>query len=237
MTEQAGIGPAGSMHYRSFVGAPERYDLAGAGQFMLLVQLGLREHHTVLDVGCGSLRAGRLLIPYLLPDRYYGIEPEAWLVEQGIEQEVGVETRDRKHPTFAHRADFDLTCFGRTFDFVIAHSVFSHAAPEQIRSCLRSARHALAPTGMFAFTFAPGTTDYDGDDWVYPGLVTYRRPTLAAMAGDAGLRIVFLEWAHWANQRWGVVVHADAPPDLVPSSIVRPPRWRRGLRRLIGGGR
>jgi SAM-dependent methyltransferase len=56
----------------------------GATQFRLLTTLGLREHHSLLDFGCGSLRAGRLLIPYLLPGRYYGLEPNRCLIEDGI---------------------------------------------------------------------------------------------------------------------------------------------------------
>lgn len=67
---------AGDRHYRAFVGPLDRYDLLGAGQMALLYLLGLREHHRVLDFGCGSLRLGRLLIPYLRPGRYFGIEPE-----------------------------------------------------------------------------------------------------------------------------------------------------------------
>jgi len=57
------------------VGPDADYDLLRALQFRLLCALGLREHHSVLDVGCGSLRAGRLPITYLAPGRYFGIEP------------------------------------------------------------------------------------------------------------------------------------------------------------------
>ena len=59
--------PPGARHYAAYVGPPEQYDFMGATQFRLLTTLGLREHHSVLDFGCGSLRAGRLLIPYLAP--------------------------------------------------------------------------------------------------------------------------------------------------------------------------
>lgn len=59
----------GSENRRAYIGPPTQFDFMGATQFNLLTRLGLREDHTVLDIGCGSLRAGRLLIPYLLPDR------------------------------------------------------------------------------------------------------------------------------------------------------------------------
>ena len=60
--------------------------------------LGLREHHSVLDFGCGSLRAGRLLIPYLLEGRYYGLEPNRWLIEDAMEHELGGALIDLKRP-------------------------------------------------------------------------------------------------------------------------------------------
>ena len=61
----------------------------GATQFRLLCTLGLRECHTVLDFGCGSLRAGRLLLPYLSPGNHYGLEPNRWLIEDAIERQLG----------------------------------------------------------------------------------------------------------------------------------------------------
>src|SRR5438128_572554 len=51
------------------------HDLAAAFQFNLLTRLGLREEDYLLDIGCGALRAGRLFITYLLPGRYFGVEP------------------------------------------------------------------------------------------------------------------------------------------------------------------
>jgi hypothetical protein len=65
-----GLNP-GDPHYRAFVGPPEDYDLVAAMCFGLLTSLGLRGRHRVLDVGCGSLRLGRLLIPYLNADNYH----------------------------------------------------------------------------------------------------------------------------------------------------------------------
>jgi hypothetical protein len=68
---------SGSQHHMAYVGPPTQYDAMAATQFRLLTTLGLREHHRLLDFGGGSLRAGRLLIPYLQPGNYYGIEPRA----------------------------------------------------------------------------------------------------------------------------------------------------------------
>jgi hypothetical protein len=75
----------------------------GGLQFTLLFQAGLRETHRLLDVGCGSLRGGRLFIPYLRAGHYYGVEPNEWLVEEGIANELGAEILTVKRPTSTSR--------------------------------------------------------------------------------------------------------------------------------------
>src|ERR1700730_7403932 len=84
-TWEAGLALAGrSRHYQAYVGPPSQFDFMGATQFRLLTSLGLREHHSVLDFGCRSLREGRLLIPYLLPGRYYGLNPTTGLLKMEL---------------------------------------------------------------------------------------------------------------------------------------------------------
>jgi len=99
MTWARGLKP-GDLHYRAYVGPPDRYDLVAAMTFNLLTTLGLRQHHALLDVGCGSLRIGRLLIPYLNKDKYVGIEPNEWLVREGIRNEIGETLVPIKRPKF-----------------------------------------------------------------------------------------------------------------------------------------
>ena len=99
--EHLGLGlKPGDPHYRAYVGPPEDYDLIAAMTFNLLTTLGLRQHHSLLDIGCGSLRIARLLIPYLNRGKYFGVEPNQWLVEEGIRREVGESLVEIKHPTF-----------------------------------------------------------------------------------------------------------------------------------------
>ena len=50
--EDLGVGlKPGDSHYRAYVGPPEDYDLIAAMTFNLLTTLGLRQHHSLLDVG------------------------------------------------------------------------------------------------------------------------------------------------------------------------------------------
>lgn len=209
--------------HRKFVGPPEKYDLASAGQFSLLTALGLREEHTLLDIGCGSLRGGRLLIAYLKPGKYFGIEPEQWLIDQGIETELGKDLVRLKQPSFSNDVNFTLTTFGRKFDYMLAQSIFSHATQAQIRRCLSQVKLALEPTGVFAATFFPGETNYEGTEWVYPGCVYYTFEYFSKLAADEGLICRPLNWTHTNQQKWVAITHrenSDRLPDVADAARI-----------------
>jgi SAM-dependent methyltransferase len=181
--------------HRAFVGPAEHYDVAGASQFNLLTLLGLREHHTLLDIGCGSLRAGRLFLIYLQPGCYYAIEPQRWLVESAL-AEIGRELIQIKRPVFDHGDGFRLDTFGRTFDYLLASSVFSHAAQLQIRTCLQQARGVMTPESLLLASFFPGATSYDGDSWTYPAPVTYTFERMAELAEEQQLDMEQVDWPY-----------------------------------------
>lgn len=197
--------PIGSHHYRAYVGPPEKYDLVGAMQFNLLTHLGLREFHYLLDVGCGSLRAGRLFIPYLLSGHYYGIEPQSWLVDEGLTQELGREILQIKRPVFSHDSNFNCHAFNQKFDFAVAQSIFSHASKSQIHQCLAEVSQTLQPTGVLAATFVAGKEDYQGERWVYPECVTYTLKQMKEIASAHNLKADTIDWPHPNGQTWLII--------------------------------
>lgn len=199
----------GDRHYRAFVSHPDNYDIVAALQFTLLTALGLREHHYLLDIGCGSLRGGRLFIPYLLPNHYFGIEPEAWLVEDGIKNELGDSIIAIKKPSFAHDRSFNLEIFGRKFDFLLAQSIFSHASAAQIRACVASARKVMEPNAIFVANFVESNVNYEGDEWVYPGGSYYTMDFMRSLIAEQGLTCVPIQWPHPVGLRWIVIVHPE----------------------------
>lgn len=195
--------------YRGFVGPSEKYDLISATQFNLLTFLDLREDHYLLDIGCGSLRAGKLFIPFLLPGRYHGIEPEQWLINKGIMNELGKDILGIKKPAFSNNDNFTLSVFNKKFDYILAHSIFSHASERQISRCLSEARKVMRPTSLFIATFAKGDDDYSGDEWVYPGFVMYTEDHMRALFEEQGLASIILSWPHPEFQVWIVAALRD----------------------------
>ena len=213
----------GDPEYRAFVGPFEQYDVMGATQFSLLYSLGIRQHHRLLDVGCGSLRAGRLFITYLEPGNYTGVEPNTWLVEDAIAYQTGQSLIDVKEPVFSNNDGFDFSDLGM-FDFVVAQSIASHAGPSLVATMLTSIRSVLAPTGLAAVTFIhadpedgnvahvePGDTSWP--DWLYPGCFSYRIEVVESLLRDADLIGCILPWFHPRQTWWLLAGSPEAMPD------------------------
>lgn len=188
-------------NHRSYVGPERQYDLLGASQFRLLCALGLRSHHRVLDFGCGSLRAGRLLIPYLDRSRYFGIDPNRWLIDTGIDQELGRDMVELKRPAFDTNAEFRIDVFDQRFDFVLAQSIFSHTGRDLLARALAGFSKQLAPRGLIAATFLIGS-DIDASGWIYPKCSTYSPKTINALARHCGLQAMPVPWFHPRQSWW-----------------------------------
>src|SRR6476469_8105886 len=159
--ENLGLGlKPGDPHYRAYVVPAEDYDLIAAMTFNLLTTLGLRQHHSLLDIGCGSLRIGRLLIPYLNQGKYVGVEPNEWLVDEGIRRELGETLVQIKHPIFFFSDSPDTISEAKiAFDFAVAQSIFSHCGLDLIKGWLAAISRSLAQNGAFIATFLIGEED------------------------------------------------------------------------------
>lgn len=220
---------AGDRDYRAFVGPPERYDVIAAMTFNLLTTMGLREHHHVLDIGCGSLRVGRLLIPYLQPGHYTGIEPNQWLVEEGIARETGADLIAIKRPRLLFADTAAGLAVAEQFDYVFAQSIFSHCGLDLIERWLREVHERLRPDGLFLATFFPGAQDSDIRGWSYPANVRYRLGTFAALAAEVGFRFRLLDWAHPAQQ-WVLLSKLGSGVTWLDEAA--PPSWNRMMERF-----
>ncbi len=208
---------AGDPHYQAYVGPPGQYDIMGATQFRLLTSLGLRASHRLLDFGCGSLRAGRLLIPYLDEGRYFGIDPNQWLIDEGIRKEIGGDLVRIKKPRFANGDDFSTDLFGVSFDFIVAQSIFSHTGRDLLEKALRNFRSSLADGGLVAATFYEDRRDFEGEGWIYPHCVRYRPSTIRRMVRDAGMVAGRIPWHH-PRQVWYLMAKRSA---CLPSRSAR----------------
>ncbi len=117
------------------------------GQLQLdyLVNAGLLSTHKLLDLGCGALRTGAKLIPYLEPSNYYGIDADLRRLDAGYNQELGQLGLRKRSPrkNLFHSQMFN---HGRlengSIDVGICFSVLPELPPHYIRILLeRSYRY------------------------------------------------------------------------------------------------
>jgi len=229
--ENLGLGlKPGDPQYRAYVGPPEDYDLIAAMTFNLLTTLGLRQYHSVLDVGCGSLRIGRLLIPYLNRGKYFGVEPNEWLVAEGIRRELGDTLVQIKRPIFFFSDSPETIAQARTaFDFALAQSIFSHCGLDLIKAWLSAISRSLAPDGALIATFLIGEEDSAQTGWIYPECVNYRPATLERAAEDVNLRFEILDWKH-PRQTWALFAASEFDSTWFKD---RPLTWNTTLGNLL----
>ena len=136
---------------------------------------------------------------YLHRRHYVGIEPNRWLLDAALTQWRVRWLVAQKQPTFLERSDFDARKLGRTYDFVLAHSVLSHCAHQQLHEFIRNVSAVLRPEGRILASIrlaegnaygsegTPDRNDSLDDEWQYPGVTWFRLATVEQAAADFGL--------------------------------------------------
>ncbi len=148
----------------------------GSEAFHMLTQQGLLPRHCLLDFGCGALRVGRWLIPFLNKGNYFGIEPNLWLVEMARLEEMSEEAFAAKRPTFDGNEDFRLDVFDRRFDYVLISDIFMHAADHQIDTILEGVSQVLEPGGVCILDMLVDSksSPHWWTWWVYPHVIKHQ---------------------------------------------------------------
>lgn len=187
------------MNHREYVG-DSPWDLISHHVFDVLVKEGLREHHHLLDIGAGSFRIGRLLIPWLGEGCYDYYEPNHEIEDIGIEQEIGCDLATVR----------DIRWVGglslRSYDYILAHSIFIHSGLDILTGWLDLIRDHLRVTGRALVTIRMGP-DHKEDGWRYPGTLTWSFETFAELARERGLHAEIADYDH-PKHTWVRLTHA-----------------------------
>jgi SAM-dependent methyltransferase len=199
-------------HRRAVRGSLEHWDYLGRLQLDYLVERGLEPQHYLLDVGCGPLRAGVHFIGYLEPGHYSGVDRQAELLERAQEVELPRYGLEGKEPQLLANSKFEFGRLGRTFDYAIAQSVFTHLPLNSIVRCLVEVSRVLNPGGKFYATIyenphgrlhvddvrqsETAVTHYDSDRYHYD------LETLRFACEGSGLSLEHEgDWGHPENQK------------------------------------
>lgn len=186
--------------HRGYVGPKRSFDLIAAMTFNLLTKEGLREFHSVLDIGCGCLRVGRLLIQYLNKGNYVGIEPNQWLVDAAFKYEMGADIILIKEPEIIISDRFEED-YNKKFDYIFAQSIFSHAGLDLVEEWLEQIASRLKENGRFLFTFFKGK-EINIKGWIYPDRVNHNFGDLIKIAEKFNLKFKEINHYHPHDQHW-----------------------------------
>ncbi len=191
-------------------GPPNAFTRVGRNQLITLLDAGITPDSTLLDIGCGCLRGGYWLIHFLDKSNYFGIEPNKNMLDAGLRNLFNEDELLLKSPSFSHNENFDLSVFNRQFDFMVARSIFSHAAPNQILTMLDSFSSNSTSEGVFLASFVEAEdngSQYSGITWVgkshkdaTPGIVKYKYEWFAEECRKRKLRV--FEMYEDYGQKW-----------------------------------
>ena len=168
---------------KAYTGVPEYWGVSGDAQLELLKNEGLVKTNYILEVGCGSLNAAIPIINFMSLGHYVGIESEAWLVKTMIPLcDAG------RFPRFIINQHYDLKEWksANYFDYVISHSVFSHAPEWQVIQCLHNIRPYLKSGCKLYFSLRLGEDSHDVEWKDHPGNTFYSLNTITTYANMLG---------------------------------------------------
>lgn len=105
-------------------------------------------HTRFLDYGCGGLRMGKLLIPYLDADCYRGIDVTDTFYKAGL-KEIPQALIDSKRPVF-DVINADTLARMRSFDaqMIYVGGVLHHVPPWELQRFLREVASVIGPSGQ-----------------------------------------------------------------------------------------
>jgi len=124
-------------------------------QFYFMRNQGLKRQHSLLDIGCGTLRGGRHFIAYLQEARYFGtdISKEAIVYARQLALCEGLMD---KQPVLHLDEDLNMNFCGLgapRFDYILAQSVFTHLQENHVEQVIRNVKLVMSATSRFFFTF------------------------------------------------------------------------------------
>ena len=168
------------------VGPPDLWEMKRRFQFAFLKGAGLRPHHRLLDLGCGTLRGGIPLIEYLAVGHYTGVDVRPTVLQEGRREleEAGLVGRAPRLVCCEDLRDFDD---GRRFDVIWAFAVLIHMSDPVLDAALAAVARHIESSGVFYATVHIG--ERSERNWQGFPIVTRSIPFYEQAASRHGLSL------------------------------------------------
>ena len=171
-------------------------------QLKFLMGKGFSSSTNLLDLGCGPMRLGSVLIPKLDSGWYYGqdINPETIAYGREVLHNCGVPV-SANYTLFASD-NFELAPVDRMIDIAFSNSLFSHLNLNSIYTCLLQLSKRLSPSGVYysSFFVVPADSSWldvqarskwgnEFSTYSFQDPYHYHRSLLESVAREAGYRM------------------------------------------------
>ena len=179
--------------YKAAIGGGENWEEHGDLQRAFLISRGLKRHHTLLDIGCGTGRLARRITRYLIPFQYIGYDISAEAIKAAKKLSVSEGWEDF-FPTFFLG---DISPDGVPVDFAWAFSVFIHLPLENVRDIMDRVAKRLRRNGQFLFSYVPEDRSWRS------GLKQFRHTINDYKSATGGAGLTFEDVPDWVMNTIG----------------------------------
>lgn len=182
------------------IGSRLEWGIHGDWQREFLIAQGLQSQHRLLEIGSGTGRLARKIVPYLDDGNYVGVEISDGARGYSVRLAAS-EGWQNKHPAFY--SSVDVVEQGVTQDYLWGFSVFIHLPAHVMRDVFEECAERMGPDSRFYFSYVPEAAD------ARTGLKQWRHTlgTYKSACRDAGLSFKDVPWLH--QQRIGLARRVD----------------------------
>jgi len=139
-------------------------------EFDFLKKEGLNRQSVFVDYGCGSVRLGRVLIPYLASGHYHGVDMTDTFYKLGIDEFDQQLIQEKKPYLAVINKNTIAELSKKHIDFIFSSAVLYHIPEKEIKNYFANII-ALMDEGTIAyvdFTDAPERKQLSKMTWLYP---------------------------------------------------------------------
>lgn len=177
---------------RGAVGNHLDWDQHGMLQAAFLIKFGLKQNHYLLDIGCGTGRLARQIVPCLHEGHYNGVDISHEAISAALDL-AATERWGGYLPNF----HYDIDTVKDKIDIAWAYSVFIHLPLDIVTDIMRKVAARLRhERSAFLFAFVPEKVS------IRTGLKQFRHTSedYERAASEAGLTIgEFPNWVEWTT--------------------------------------
>jgi ubiquinone/menaquinone biosynthesis C-methylase UbiE len=123
------------------------FDYVGSLEKQFLISIGLKQSDYIIDIGCGSGRLTKHLVPYITTGKYFGIDIIPDLLD------CARNMTNKHNFRFELNDGFHIPETDNQADYIVLFSVFSHLLQEEIYLYLKDINRVLKPDGKAVFSF------------------------------------------------------------------------------------